>query len=200
MCWNPEVSLNTFIFSTFGAFFALINHYDWKIVLFVYLFSSMQFVEYMLWNNLKNIKLNELWSKVAFALIVLQPYSAINLINQISLRNLFFGIYTLILAIFLPSLIKETNFITSVGENKHLSWEWLPTNIIYHIVWLFFFIVPLYISKYYISVIFTLVTYLISYYLYNKTNTMGSMWCWIVTFSWLYIIGESFGLKKCLFC
>ena len=200
MCWNPEVSLNTFIFSTFGAFFALINNYDWKIVLFVYLFSSMQFVEYMLWNNLKNIKLNELWSKVAFALIVLQPYSAINLINKISLRNLFFGIYTLILTIFLPSLIKETNFITSVGENKHLSWEWLPSNIIYHIVWLLFFCVPLYISKYYISLIFTLVTYLISYYLYNKTNTMGSMWCWIVTSSWIYIIGESFGLKKCLFC
>jgi hypothetical protein len=59
MCWNAEVSLNTFIFSTFGAFFALINHYDWKIVLFTYVFSSMQFVEYMLWNNLNNVKINE---------------------------------------------------------------------------------------------------------------------------------------------
>lgn len=200
MCWNPEVSLNTFIFSTFGAFFALINHYDWKIVLFTYVFSSMQFVEYMLWNNLKNVKVNELWSKVAFALIILEPYSAINVISETSLRSLFFVIYTIIVGIFIPLLIKDTNFNTSVGENKHLSWNWFPSDIRYHIVWLFFFTAPFLISKYYIRFVLILATYLISYYLYHKTNTMGSMWCWIATFSWIYIIGDSFGLKKCLFC
>ena len=160
----------------------------------------MQFVEYMLWNNLKNVKVNELWSKVAFALIILEPYPAINVINDVSLRSLFFVIYTLILGIYLPSLIKDTKFNTSVGENKHLSWNWFPSNIRYHIVWLFFFTAPFLISKYYIQFVLLLATYLISYYLYNKTNTMGSMWCWIATFSWIYIIGDSFGLKKCLFC
>lgn len=198
MCWNAKVSLNTFIFSTFGAFFALINHYDWKIVLFAYVFSSMQFVEYMLWNNLDNLKVNEFWSKVGLAIIILEPYFAINIINESLLRNIFFGLYTLKVAIDIPDIINKTIFKTTIGENKHLAWNWMSSNLSFYIPWLFFFTLPFYISKNYVSFIFILVTFLITYYLYNKTKTLGTMWCWIANSAWIFIIADSFGIKKCL--
>jgi hypothetical protein len=200
MCWNSEVSLNTFIFSTFGALFALKNHYDWKIVCFTYLFSSMQFVEYMLWNNLNNVKVNEFWSKVGFAIIMLEPYFAINIINETSLRNIFFGLYTLKIVTDIPDIINNTIFKTTVGKNKHLSWNWMSSNRSFYIPWLFFFSVPFYISKHYVSFLFILISFIITYYLYNKAKTFGTMWCWIANFAWIVIIIESFGLTKCLYC
>jgi hypothetical protein len=59
MCWNPEVSLTTYLFSSV----ALILGYIYKIIgirgaLFMYSFAQIQLVEYFLWRYLHNASLN----------------------------------------------------------------------------------------------------------------------------------------------
>ena len=79
MCWNADISINTFIFAIFALVFIYItNTYSkYKTKIFdnplVYLFffevALIQLVEYFLWRNLKNAKWNEMLSKIAAFII-----------------------------------------------------------------------------------------------------------------------------------
>jgi len=201
MCWNSQVSLNTFLFGTFGALFALFNNYDDKIILLAYSFSFMQFIEYMLWTNLKNPAQNELWSQIALLNLLVQPLASINIIKN---NNLKLGFYIFFLISFFLSLlttkISSINFETTVGKNKHLSWDWLDTNIIGISIWAFFFLAPLFIEKYYVFGFIGLITLLSSLYFYDQ-KTFGSVWCWSANIVWIIIIAQSSGLfsKDCLY-
>jgi len=201
MCWNSQVSLNTFLFSTFGALFALFNKYDNKIILLAYSFSFMQFIEYMLWKNLNNTAQNRLWSQIASFNIIIQPFVSINLIKNSNLKMGFFIFYLLqIIAGSLSYDFKSDNVKTTVGKNKHLSWDWLNTNMIGLAIWSFFFFAPLFIEKYYVFGFIGIITLLSSLYFYDQ-KTFGSMWCWSANMVWIIIIAQSSGLfsKGCLY-
>jgi len=192
MCWSAEASLNTFIFATFGLIFGLINNYNLKLLLFIYCFSAMQFVEYNLWNNLSTKDVNEFWSKIGYALILLEPYFAINIMSDTILRNTLFALYTL----FISLTNHHRDFKTTVGKNGHLSWNWLEFPYTFWVIWLSFLVTPLLLEKQYLLSMFGSLTFVGSYYFYAKDKTFGSMWCWIVTFMWFLIIGDSAGLTQ----
>ena len=204
MCWNSQVSLNTFLFSTFGTLFALFNNYDYKIILWTYVFSFMQFIEYMLWKNLNNPIQNELWSKIAILSLLVQPLASINIIKNYNLKVGFFIFYLFFLSYYLVILLtnklSSNNFKTTIGKNKHLSWNWLEVNIIIILIWCFFLLAPLFIEKYYIFGFIGLITFLSSLYFYDQ-KTFGSMWCWSANIIWIIIIAQSSGLftKGCLY-
>jgi len=191
------VSLNTFLFSTFGALFGLVNNYNWKIILFLYVYSSMQFIEYNIWNTISDKSANEFWSKIAFASIGLQPYFAINIIENNVLRNTMFAIYTLF-ALILLYIQPVINFITTIGPNKHLTWNWLDYPLIIGILWSLFVVVPFLIEKEYIMFVGGVLTFSLTYYLYAKDKTFGSIWCWVVNSAWILVILRSFGMFRCL--
>ena len=57
MCWNAEVSLNTFIFGTIlGIVAIIINKYPLSTLLLVYTISLIQLMEYFAWRNIHNKK------------------------------------------------------------------------------------------------------------------------------------------------
>lgn len=196
MCWNSQVSLNTFLFSTFGLLFAIFNNYDPKILIFSYVFSFIQFVEFNLWKNINNVSQNELWSKIGFFSILAQPLASINLIENIKLKSIFLISYLIFISLNNLSLIK---FKTTIGKNKHLAWNWLNSNLSAIIIWSVFLLAPLFIEKYYIIGFIGLITLLSSLYFYDE-KTFGSMWCWSANIIWLIIIAQSSGLfsKGCL--
>jgi hypothetical protein len=197
MCWNATVSLNTFLFSTFGAFFGLINNANWKIILYFYFFSSMQFIEYKLWKNISDKSANEFWSKVGFAAIFLQPYIAINIVEKYTLRNVLFLIYTLFLLITIYTHL-VINFTTTVGPNKHLAWNWLDFSFPICLIWTLFIAIPFLLEKNYIVFVGVIVSFFVSYYLYAKDKTFGSMWCWVANIAWVLVILHNFGMTSCL--
>jgi hypothetical protein len=129
MCWSAQVSLNTFIFATFAAVIGVINNYNWRILLFVYVYSFMQFIEYMLWgtidrntNKIIDKKTNMIWSIIGFGLILAEPYFAINIIKNLRFKYALNILYTVV-AIYLIN-ISSKDFRTTVGKNGHLYWNW----------------------------------------------------------------------------
>jgi len=193
MCWNEAVSLNTFLFSLFGISFAyfntIITGYEY---LYLISFISMQLLEYFTWKHLNNKKINRLLSQLGLFLIALQPILYILQPNiDKTVPTLLIGLY--IIFLFACILYFPIDFSMTKAPNGHLAWNWLnfPPYII--ITWVIFLsVILLYIKKYIIFII-QVSLFLAIYYTYYKTNTWGSLWCWIAnSISVFYIIRTFF--------
>ena len=180
MCWNATVSLNTFLFSFFAVNFAyfnnIINIYE---CLFFYSFISMQLIEYFTWKDLNNKNLNRLLSQLGFFLIFLQPILSILIPNNVKF-NVKATLITLYLAFFFLIFISIKNdFSMAKAPNGHLAWNWLKYPIYIVLLWITFLLVILLYAKKYILFAIYAIIFLAIYYTYYKTNTWGSLWCWI---------------------
>jgi hypothetical protein len=192
MCWNANVSLNTFLFSMFGISFAYFNS---VIGLFQFLyfvsFASMQLLEHFAWNHLNNPTIIHFLSRVGLFLIFIQiPLFILqsNLANK--LKKILMGMY-LLFSLFCGFYFK-IDFSMHKAQNGHLAWNWLnfPTFIV--AIWVsFLFFIYLHQKQY---VKFGLYLAIISsiYYTYYKTNTWGSLWCWITNALALKLIFQTF--------
>jgi len=193
MCWNATVSLNTFLFSFFGVNFAyfnnVINIYEY---LFINSFISIQLVEYFTWKHLHNKKINRLLSKIGFFLIVLQPILFILVPNNVKF-NVKASLITLYLVCFFLIFFSIKNdFSMAKAPNGHLAWNWLSYPPYIVLLWLAFFLVILLYAKKYINFFGHLLIFLAIYYTYYKTNTWGSLWCWIANIMALSLIMRTF--------
>jgi hypothetical protein len=180
MCWNATVSLNTFLFGLFGINFAyfnnIINIYEY---LFYYPFISIQLLEYFTWKHLHNKKINRLLSKIGLFIIFIQPLLIILTPNNVkfNIKATLITLYLIFFSLIFFSI--KNDFSMAKAPNGHLAWNWLkyPPPIV--IIWLsFYLVILLYAKKYFIFAINTLIVLAI-YYTYYKTNTWGSLWCWI---------------------
>lgn len=180
MCWNSKVSLNTFLFSAFGISLAyfnnIINFFDF---LYFFAFSSMQLVEYFTWENLNNKIMNKFLSQIGLFLIVIQvPLFILYPDNvETNLKILLIGIYS-IFALFVL-FYYPIQFSMNKAPNGHLAWNWLnfPDHIIF--IWLSFILGLTLYKKEYLNFCIYFITIFSIYYTYYKTNTWGSLWCWI---------------------
>jgi len=190
MCWSAKVSLNTYIVAVFGTLFALVNGAPINMVVWLHIFSMMQLAEYFIWKNIKDPDWNRIASSFGLFILVLEPIASMFLMEPGSLRNIFMIAYVayLLLVLF---LYYPWSPRTGVAKNGHLQWLWQNAEMpfIFNIIWVSFFILPLFFSKHYLLGIIAVVTVLITMYTYNKHGTWGSMWCWIANFAWLFIIG-----------
>jgi hypothetical protein len=206
MCWNKEVSLNTFIFSCFALGFIYYNntYTQYKLSEFknqwvyvaLFSFSSMQLIEYFLWLSIENNnkKMNTIWSIIAFIILCIQPifYLMILPSSVAYYRNIFIVFYTIIiLFLFIyRQLTSPLVFTTAVGENKHLSWSWvwykmhnnkpeisIFSRIFYTLYIVIILGVCIYMLPYYYAAIISIIFYLI--FLKNISSAIGSLWCWI---------------------
>lgn len=191
MCWNASISFNTYIFSLFASIFAYINNtLQFNSFMFIQSFATMQLVEYFIWSKTFS---NSSLSKAGLALIISQPFfSIIRLNNSQYLLPLLFGylIYCVILLLFLHP-IQNIDFRSIPYNNGHLSWKWLFSKEI-TIPWMIFLLFPFYLKHEYLTLCFALISYIITFILFYKAKTVGSMWCWFINITSIFFIANVF--------
>ena len=193
MCWNETVSLNTFLFSFFGVNFAyfnnVINGYEY---LLFYSFISMQLLEYFTWKYLNNKKINRLLSQLGLFLIAMQPILFILIPNNLnmSIKASLIAFYLLFWVSFVMFLNVDYSMVKA--PNGHLAWNWLNVPPLYIFIWLLFLLVVLLYIKKYILFTIHVIVFLAIYYTYYKTNTWGSLWCWISNILAVFLIVRTF--------
>ena len=193
MCWNETVSLNTFLFSLFGINFAyfnnVINGYEY---LFYYSFISVQLLEYFTWKHLNNKKINRLLSQLGLFLIAMQPILVILIPDNLNTSIKVSLIAFYLLFCFSFGMFINVDFSMVKAPNGHLAWNWLLNIPLYIFIWLSFLLVPLLLIKKYILFTIHVIVFIAIYYTYYKTNTWGSLWCWIANILAVFLIVRTF--------
>jgi hypothetical protein len=202
MCWNKEVSLNTFLFSSFVFLLILYNNKytfykipefnKFWICAFMSIVILMQLVEYFIWSNIDNIFYNKLFTFLAMLIIFCQPITTIMNIDNEKIKKILLISY---LGLMIPFGLMNynKNIYSTVSSNKHLNW-----NLINHenkfgkiiiFIWILFFLFPLFYQGHQLGFLFGVLTLIITIYNYINDNTMESMWCWIVNSIMIYYAG-----------
>lgn len=207
MCWNEDVSLNTFLFSSFVLLLIIYNNLFTKYKIqelnnpFIYLliasFVFIQLIEYFIWKNINDKFYNNMFSIMATVLVFLQPVASIFILSNIQLRNTLLCLY-LLLAIPYSIYKFSTRYNTHsvISKTGHLDWKFVGTTPIMLLIWLFFFLFSIVYEKKWVGFIFAVITLLISFINYkNDATVIGSMWCWIVNSIMIYY---AFYLLICL--
>jgi hypothetical protein len=196
MCWNAEVSLNTFLFGMISmTIVLLLNKISFITILLALTLSLIQLMEYYAWNNINNKDAIFKLSIIGYFIIV----SQILILNYGFLNNndrLIAVIIILILSIyFFIYNYQNDKFYMEKGKNKHLIWHWIdiPTPLL--LIVLIFYIYPA-IQYGIITSMAIIVPLLISLYYYYKYKTWGSMWCYMSNFFWILLILKSLILTK----
>lgn len=203
MCWNPDISLNTFFFAILALLFIFLSNTlsKYKSETFenplVYLFllevASMQLVEFFLWRNLKNKPLNEQLSKLVSLVVSIQPPTLMLMIPDSTLKYgslLLYGIFLLVYFEY-RRLTNPIHFTTTIGSNGHLIWTCLNIKGYEHLflfVFLLFYSIPLLLINNTLLTLFILFSMVVSLFFYSKYKTFGTMWCWIANLFLLYFI------------
>jgi hypothetical protein len=196
MCWNAEVSLNTFLFGMISmTIVLLLNKISFITILLALTLSLIQLMEYYAWNNINNKDAIFKLSIIGYFIIV----SQILILNYGFLNNndrLISVIIILVLSIyFFIYNYQNDKFYMEKGKNKHLIWHWIdiPTPLL--LIVLIFYIYPA-IQYGIITSMAIIVPLLISLYYYYKYKTWGSMWCYMSNFFWILLILKSLILKS----
>lgn len=204
MCWNKDISLNTFLFSSFVLGLIMYNnaYTQYKIVvlnnvyayIFFMSFILMQLIEYFIWINIKNPLYNGIFTGLATLLLIFQPIASNMLItNEIIRKKLLYSYLLFIIPLSIYRFnIKNMN--SSVSKLGHLQWNTVsvgnnPYNILFTLIWIFFFLFPLFYQKYNFGLAFGLLTLIIITYNFFNDDSVGSMWCWIVNIIMIYYAG-----------
>ena len=206
MCWNENVSLNTFIFTTAVLIFIYYNNtytqykikeFDDKFIyIFVVAFTSMQLIEYFLWKSIngKNKSMNYLFSIIGWITIrIIQPIVMLSLlpVKYALYKTISFIVYfvTLLGYVIYKYLYNPINFVTNVGKSGHLEWKW--TNVNHRsfdlIINLFYFLC--YIPAFLKFPILTSAVFMILLITYLKYKLeAGSLWCFFSNSILIYIL------------
>jgi hypothetical protein len=195
MCWNEDVSLNTFLFSGFVLLLIIYNNTytkykikelnDTWIYVFIFSIILMQLIEYFIWKNIKT-KYNHLFTGCAILLLCFQPIASLMLLTNKPFRNVMLSLYCITV---IPYLLYKLyiNSFYSVVKQGHLDWK-LGTSYIW-ILWLFFLLYSLVAEQKWVILISSVIMLCVVCVLYLKTNTHNSMWCWGVNTIMLYYAG-----------
>ena len=176
MCWSASVSLNTYILSKFACLFAYMNGITPLVTLCFYQsFICMQLIEYFIWSKTFS---NKILSQIAYIVIILQPVFALLCLKNKTLKITSMILYILFIIVYFIMPWSSVDFRTTVGPNGHLAWHWLKVSLPVIIIWMVFLLLRLVENKDWISLILAIILVIISYILYHKTYTWGSLWCW----------------------
>ena len=214
MCWNSDISLNTFLFACFAITFIFIANTFTKyksstfenplVYLLLFEVALMQLIEFFLWRNLKNRDVNILLSKIAAFTILLQIGTLILMINNKIYKRVFIIAFVLYFsALYLyKSVYNPFVFHTSVGKSGHLQWEWLNNNGWLNNGWeniflvgLLLYIIPLLLINNIFLSVFASIYLLLSLYFYYSQNAWGTMWCWGLNLFLLYFVVDILLIK-----
>lgn len=203
MCWNADISLNTFLFGLFALLFVFFTQTfsKYKIALFsnpfIYVFLleviSVQFVEFLLWRNLNNKRVNGALSYLCSWLVGIQPPTLALLIEEPTPRNTLLVLYGILVLVYygFRQQMNPSQFHTTVAKNGHLKWNWLNLNG-YENTFLFaflaFYLLPMIFIRNNLLTSVIVVTMAVSLYFYYTAGSFGSMWCWMSNVGFLLLL------------
>jgi hypothetical protein len=207
MCWNEDISLNTFLFSSFVLCLIIYNNtytiYKinelnnvWVYVFFMS-FILMQLIEYFIWRNINSPLYNKIFTIMATLLLLVQPI-ATNMLFPVKYKILQESMLFIYLIVTIPFAIYKfmtVNIHSTVSKWHHLQWNMLVDSNnkseanIFMAFWLFFFLFPLFYQEKKYGLIFGVLTLLVMIYNYYNDKSVGSMWCWIVNSIMLFYAG-----------
>lgn len=189
MCYNSTVSLNTFLFGLGVACLAyytkIIPNYG---IIILLSFSAMQLLEFFAWTYYDNRKINRILSIIGMMIIITQVILLNYYLPDKKIRNILLFLIFIFLLLFIIIDLKNVNFSMKRGENKHLIWYWLDLPLIWIIIGLSFYLIPVYLYGNLLTILFMITILLISLYFYWKYKTWGSMWCYFSNLLWLYVL------------
>jgi len=207
MCWNADISINTFIFSCFTLVFIYISNTYTRykvqgftglfVYFFFFLFVSVQLFEYFIWKNLNNPRMNTFFSKVGFFIIFSQLFLVNFFAQPIYQPYLFVYFFIFFITLLLyKQFYNPFQFKTVVAPSGHLSWEWLRFTgyeKIFLLIGLSFYVIPWVLNKnitttLYLSVCLAIFSFFIMYMLLKKDNTYGSLWCWVFNLMMIFYV------------
>jgi len=191
MCWNEEVSLNTFIFGIVSAAIVLaINKNEFSNVLFLLSVTFMQLIEYFAWRNIHNKEAIKFISICGMVLILLQLIilNTFNLQGNERIIILIILFITSLLA--LIHIVKNNKLQMNKAINGHLAWHWVDLPIPLLIVLLSLYLYSAIRNKEIIILFLIIILLSISLFSYYKYKTWGSMWCYISNIFWLVLIAK----------
>lgn len=196
MCWNAEVSLNTFIFGMISMIIVIIfNKISYKIILFTLTLTLIQLLEYYTWKNIDNIDIIYNLSIIGYLIISIQ----LIILNYGFLNNKDKPIALIILIILIIYIFiynyQNNKFNMNIGKNKHLIWNWIDIPLPILIIIMVFYIYPAFRYNY-ISFVVILIILLPSLYYYYKYKTWGTMWCYYSNIIWIILIIISISLQN----
>lgn len=201
MCWNKEVSLNTFLFSGFVLGLIIYNnrYTQYKIDelnnIYVYIFFIsfifMQLLEYFIWANIDNKLYNKIFTIIATILLLVQPIASTMLITNKKVQESILLIYLICMIPFATYRFMTKKIGSTVSDLGHLQWNMLldtknSMDRIICIFWFIFFLFPLFYSGNIFGLLFGLITLIIIIYNYYKDDTIASVWCWVVNSIMVY--------------
>jgi hypothetical protein len=199
MCWNAEVSLNTFLFSGFVLLLIIYNnnYTQYKIqfvkgvdniwsYIFLFSFIVIQLIEFFIWKTINNPILNAFFSNLAFLIVLLQPMTSIIFLPK-NMRMYVMLPYILFAILFFIHRYNLKRQTSSVTKLKHLSWgSFLNDEPLMTVIWLCFFLLPILYAGSIFGFIFTVLILIISLYNYYNDQSVGSMWCWLANTAMFY--------------
>jgi len=211
MCWNADVSLNTFLFSCLALGFVYYTNtytkyktplFDNPIAYAAFMsFVSMQLVEYFLWRNLKNREWNRVFSRFGLGLLAIQPFLFALLVPSLAVRSLLLYLYFAALFVYITIYAFFTDgFPHAVVKNGHLSWifsifltdghstsiRWLIRLL--NFMWTSILFYSVYLTGEYVFFTLALISILYLLYKYYNDNTWPSLWCWTVNIYMLWLV------------
>uniref|UniRef100_A0A6C0E2B5 Uncharacterized protein n=1 Tax=viral metagenome TaxID=1070528 RepID=A0A6C0E2B5_9ZZZZ len=194
MCWNADVSINTFIFSIFvlGLVYYNNNYTKYKIhdfdnqwmYVFLLLAFSMQLIEFFIWKNINNKFYNKFFTILAFILIFCQPMASLMLLNNHSLRNIMLLLYFIFGVPYAIYTIYTKNFDSIVSKSGNLIWN-IKINIFCFWIWVFLLLFSFLYERKWGHVLFAIIT--LSIIIYKEQSTSGSVWCWFINSISIYL-------------
>ena len=200
MCWNQQVSLNTFLFSLFILLLIAYNngYTQYKLPefsnIYVYLFFlsfiSMQLIEFFIWRNINDKSLNKLFSILGLLLISFQPIFSLMMLKNDILKPILLIIYSIVASLFFVYKTTHFEIISSVSKNGHLKWEWghfiKYEIIVVYALWLFCLLYAPIVNKQYTVIFYVMILFILSMYSFYKDGSDGSLWCWLINTIMIY--------------
>ena len=203
MCFNARVSLITYFIGLAGCFQLYNNGFIPEAIFYAWV-VHMQLIEFFIWTNqpcssntnttTDVIKNNIFFSKMGIIINHLEPFilwiailyfSKIKLSTTINIIMILFLLFTIIYT----KYVFNKNTITTVTDQSapHLHWKWTegPHFVLYYC---FFLLVLVLLSLYglpngHINAILVIISYTISYIIYNDKHSTGAVWCFAAAFA-----------------
>jgi hypothetical protein len=188
MCWNAEVSLQTFVFASISFIIGLLFKFPLHKLIFFLYFSSVQLFEHFVWKNINNKNINESLSKFGYWLIAFMPVFALLLIPNSKTRFTSISLYITFILLYTLYKYPQLRFVTDKGKNGHLRFNFIPAHGPFSIAWLLFFFFGIFKCQDIFIQIIASLTFMISVYYTRDDITFNSYWCYISNFMWFYVL------------
>ena len=146
----------------------------------------MQLVEFFLWRNIQNDGYNKMLAIIAYLILCIQPAASLMLLSDEKIRNYMLTAYAVVTIPYMLYKFSYNTFKVVVTPLGHLNWNFNVADPIFY-TWCFFFFFSFFYERKWSYLIFGLVTIVLFLYKYSWDKSMGSMWCWFINSSALFL-------------